>query len=209
MVNRFFRKSVFTPEEAKKLSDAITLAESKTSAEIAVTVLPASDHYAGARWRLATILATSGSAGMAYFRPDLPSLQIVEYSLILLVAGHLLAFVPWILRYVLLKKEREEEVRQRATQLIVEKSIFDTRGRNAVFIFISLLERRIEIIADKAVRAKTSAKLWDDALLQLSADIARGKLVEGLADIIRLTGEILTRHFPASQHENQLSDAPE
>jgi len=84
-----------------------------------------------------------------------------------------------------------------------------TRARTGVLLYLSLLERRAEIVADQAIHAKVPDTLWGDAMAALIADLKADRPAEGMAKAVGLIGDVLAEHFPKSAGDtNELPDAP-
>ena len=82
-----------------------------------------------------------------------------------------------------------------------------TVGRTGVLIYLSLAERRAEIVADEAVTKVTTPECWGDAMAELIGEIRAGRPGEGLAMAVEEVGEVLARHFPkTSDDTNEIPD---
>ena len=85
------------------------------------------------------------------------------------------------------------------------------RGRTAahtgVLIYLSMKERRAEIVADESIAAKVSAEVWGEAMGDMLAEIRKGRIAEGLAVGVRDVGHVLAEHFPrGDEDDNELPD---
>ena len=82
-----------------------------------------------------------------------------------------------------------------------------THGRTGVLIFLSLAERRAEIVADEAISAKVSPEVWGAAMATLVSEIRAGRPAAGLVGAIGQVGAVLAEHFPrAADDINELPD---
>ena len=82
-----------------------------------------------------------------------------------------------------------------------------TIGRTGVLIYLSLAERRAEIVADEAVTKVTTPECWGDAMAELIGEIREGRPGDGLVSAVEEVGEVLTRHFPkTSADQNEIPD---
>jgi putative membrane protein len=82
-----------------------------------------------------------------------------------------------------------------------------TTGHTGVLIYLSMRERRAEIVADESIAAKVPAEVWGEAMGDMLSEIRRGRIAEGLAVGIRDVGFILAAHFPRGADDvNELPD---
>jgi putative membrane protein len=65
-------------------------------------------------------------------------------------------------------------------------------------ILISLLEHRVEVLADKGINEKVSAGTWDEIVHIITAGLKSGNACDGFCQAIERCGEILAQHFPRS-----------
>jgi putative membrane protein len=83
-----------------------------------------------------------------------------------------------------------------------------TIGRTGVLLYLSLLERRAEIVADAAIDAKVKPEVWGQAMAALVAEVKAGRPAHGMAEAVRLIGDVLAEHFPRSSSDtNELPDS--
>ena len=82
-----------------------------------------------------------------------------------------------------------------------------TTGATGILIYLSLSERRAEIVADQAIAGKAEAEVWGDALAALLTELKAGRMADGLIAAVGKVGAVLAEHFPAAQHDvNELPD---
>ena len=84
-----------------------------------------------------------------------------------------------------------------------------TRGATGILIYLSIEERRAEILADTAIAAKVSPEVWGDAMHAMLAEIRAGHIAGGMAAAVDQVGKVLAEHFPrADKPSNELPDGP-
>ena len=82
-----------------------------------------------------------------------------------------------------------------------------THGRTGVLLYLSMREHRAEIVADEPIAEMVPAEVWGEAMADMLAEIAEGRLAEGLAAGVRDVGKVLSEHFPrADDDQNELPD---
>jgi putative membrane protein len=102
---------------------------------------------------------------------------------------------------------RHHRVRTRAITCFKVGAERRTRGRTGILIYLSLAERRAEIVADAAIAAKVSAEVWGDAMAAMLGELKAGRLADGLVEAVEQVGAVLAQHFPrAADDQNELPD---
>jgi putative membrane protein len=93
-------------------------------------------------------------------------------------------------------KIAEEEVFEKALRVFRELELDRTAERTGILILVSLLEHRVQVLADSGINARVKPGTWDDVVEIVLEDIKRGDLCQGLCDAIERCGEILAEEFP-------------
>ena len=82
-----------------------------------------------------------------------------------------------------------------------------THGRTGILIYLSMAERRAEIVADEAIAAKVAPEVWGDAMAAMLAHIREGNVADGMIAAIDKVGVVLAEHFPLAEGDtNELPD---
>ena len=72
---------------------------------------------------------------------------------------------------------------------------------------ISVLEHRVEILADKGINDKVAKDTWNKILAPLVYSLKNDRLGEGLVQTIVECGKVLSMHFPIQEDDkNELSN---
>jgi putative membrane protein len=104
-------------------------------------------------------------------------------------------------------KRKEEAVRSRALRAFYEKGLYKTRFRTGVLIFLSLLEHKVWILADKGIYEKMDQETLNRFAGEISRGVGEGRAFEALCRAIQGIGGLLARHFPLSPGDtDELSD---
>ncbi len=99
--------------------------------------------------------------------------------------------------------------RQRALDVFSRLRTWDTEENSGVLIYVQLVDRDIEIVADRGIGAKVGQEQWD-AICHRMEEAFRDRrfeagALEGIAEITKL----LTAHFPARRdNPDELPDRP-
>ena len=82
-----------------------------------------------------------------------------------------------------------------------------THGRTGVLLYLSMREHRAEIVADETIATRVPAEIWGEAMVDMLAEVSRGRIAEGLAAGVRDVGKVLAEHFPREKDDqNELPD---
>lgn len=196
-----------TNTDKEKISNIIKKVELKTSGEFVPVILNNSDHYPAAHYRLALILSGALSICTYYFLDLTDPIILLWASLAGLLTGYLIAFIPFIKRIFTTKDEINEETYQRALQAYFELGVTHTKQRTGVMIFLTLLEKKVFILADAGINEVVAKDYWNDQVAILINSLKQGDVVTGMEKVIEQIGEKLKENFPiSSDDENELSN---
>jgi uncharacterized membrane protein len=88
-------------------------------------------------------------------------------------------------------------VRARAAQVFAMTGVWDTEDNCGILIYVQLVDRRVEILADRGIAQAVPQNEWD-AICRTMEDAFRvGNYRDGALAAINQAGELLARHFPA------------
>ncbi|MBI3374477.1 MAG: TPM domain-containing protein [Betaproteobacteria bacterium] len=112
------------------------------------------------------------------------------------------ALHPWPLA-------RGQSARARAIELFSSLRVWDTEHNSGVLIYVQLVDRRIEIIADRGISAKVEQREWDAICRGMEAAFRLRNYEQGALEAIAQATLLLSRHFPAQAgNPNELPDRP-
>jgi putative membrane protein len=95
----------------------------------------------------------------------------------------------------------------RAFSEFCHQQISNTNKHTGIFIFVSLMERQVVVLADWGIASKLPETTWNEVVQLIISKIKIGKPTEGLISGIHRCGEILSQHFPPNGHnKNELSN---
>jgi putative membrane protein len=186
-----------TPEEHARLWREIRSAEAKTSGEIYVVVAHSADDFrlVPFLWAAAVALALPWilwfATGLAF-----ETILVLQVLAFLAVSA---ALSPAAVRYRIVPRGIAGDAAHRAAvaQLMAHGVHLDS-NRTAILIYVCVLPRQIEIVADEVIHAKLAAKHWQELIRLIAAEAQSGRLADGLAAAIRTAGEFLAKEFPAT-----------
>jgi len=99
--------------------------------------------------------------------------------------------------------------RQRAADLFGRLGVWDTEENSGVLIYVQLVDRQVEILADRGIAARVAQAEWEAICRRMETAFAAGDYRDGALAAIRRTGELLGEYFPAgAKNPNELPDLP-
>ena len=191
------------------LGQAVSEIEKNTNAEIVVVVRGRSGSYRHADYLFGAIVALAGLIFVLFSPWEFHTYWIPFDVIALFVAG---AFVSsrgdWLRRLFTTRKFKQKAARTGAAAMFYEAGIANTSAENGLLIYLSLLERQMEVIADRGILTCVPPLKWNHAvfeLKQLAKEAEPEKLIEGLRNL----GTLLAEHLPATgENPNELADGP-
>ena len=113
-----------------------------------------------------------------------------------------------VISHLATRKFRARAARTGAAAMFYEAGIANTHAENGLLIYLSLLEQRLEVFADRGILTSVPALEWNHALFELNQAGRRaepGSLTKALQDL----GVLLAKHKPATgENPNELPDMP-
>lgn len=216
------KKSILSEADNKRISDAVARAESKTSGEIVTAIIRESSDYAiheliaalfgGFIFYTVSLIFYGNIASFLErtfwsYGETWPAVFIGITTILFIGLLYLLANIEGVDRLIVPAKTISRKVHRRAMLFFGEAGLFDTKDRTGILIFISLREKRVELIADKGINDKVAKDTWNDVVDNLVSDIKEGKMVGGLVQAVETCGDRLIEHFPIEpDDENELSN---
>lgn len=202
-------RAKFDKAAGDAIGAAIREIESQTSAEVVVAVRGRSGTYRHADYLFGASLAFIGLLFVLFSPFDFHTYWIPFEMIGLFVAG---AFVSsrgdWIRRLLTTRKFRARAARTGAAAMFYEAGIANTSLENGLLIYLSLLERQMEIIADRGILKAVPALKWNQAVFELKS-LAADPTPEKLTSALRELGALLAEHMPpVGENPNELADGP-
>ncbi len=113
--------------------------------------------------------------------------------------------------YLWRKASTPQITHQRALAMFSKMRVWDTEGNNGVLIYLLLVERAIEIVADRGLNDKVEPQVWQTMVASMRDAFKQGRYEDGLAQALDEVTALLVQHFPLGQGEanpNELPDTP-
>jgi len=200
----------FTEAERERIRAAVSQAERRTKGEIIPMIVPASAFYREAGYRTGFICALlmlsllltvevywlpwgwhGGNAGWLLLA------VLLAYGM-----GQWLGTLPSIIRLVTSRERMAQKVRLRAEQAFHQHGLHKTRGATGILLLVSLLERRVHVLADHGINDRVPPGTWDGVVGGIIKGIRAGRATEALCDAIARCGTLLAEVCPAGSGDN-------
>lgn len=200
----------FTDAERERIKHTVQQAEQGTKGEIVPMIVPASAFYREAGYRTGLILALFVLAGLLtlekYWLPWgwhagnagwLMLAVVVAYGI-----GQWLGTVPTIIRCVTSRERMAYKVQLRAEQAFYQHGLHNTKDRTGILILVSLLERRVHVLADKGINDRVPPDTWDGLVSGILDGIHTGQATDAICEAIMKCGTLLAQVSPAGSGIN-------
>jgi putative membrane protein len=123
------------------------------------------------------------------------------------VLGFLLTRIPAVKRRLIARNRIADAVHARSLAAFTAHGLHYTKAHTGILIFVSLLEHRVIVLADRGINEKVEAGTWNEIVQMLTAGLKSGNACEAFCRAIERCGAILARHFPRSADDvNELSN---
>jgi len=212
--------------DRQKVAAAITAAEANSNGEIVAVATPISDAYhdVALHWALVPLFAVLAWAAcrpsalvwwydflFGGWQPEPTIGQLL--TLLMFFAALKFTIALLILKWMPLRlfltpgATKHRRVRRRAVAIFKAAAEKRTAGRTGILIYLSMGERRAEIIGDEAITAVTEPETWGEAMASLIVDVKAGRVADGIVAAIECVGAVLSEHFPRSAEDvNEIPD---
>ena len=200
----------FTDAERERIRQAVQQAERVTKGEIVPMIVSASALYLEAGYRMGLILALLSLALLLtieiYWLPWgwhagnagwLLMAVVVSYGL-----GQWLGRAPMVVRLVTSRERMAHKVTLRAEQAFYKHGLHNTKGRTGILILVSMLERRVHVLADKGINDHVPAGTWDGIVNGILDGIRTGQATDAICSAITKCGVLLAEVAPTGSGDN-------
>lgn len=194
---RYRARRAFPPRAQEAVRAAVRAAERRTIGEIVPVVVERSDGHGGACWLAALTTLLLGSALLEAVLPWSQPALLLLCQLGLGALGFALALLlPDVRRTFVSGARATEMAEEQALQEFYRLGLHETEGHTGVLLFVSLLERRVVVLADRGIHSAAGPLQWEGARDAVLEGIRAGSLERGLAVAIGRVGDVLAMHAP-------------
>jgi putative membrane protein len=185
---------------------AIERIEQASAAEVLVAVRRRSASYPHAHVLVGAGTAIAAHAFMLYSAHPFSISALLLDPVIAGVAGGLLSTLSLgVERVLTMPSTRRRAVAQAARATFLERGLHRTRRATGILVYLSQVERQVEIVADDGVLAAIDEPAWSRAVAAVQAAVPGGgvAVARALGDLAPLLGAALPR---AHDDVNELPD---
>jgi putative membrane protein len=199
----------FDQAACEALAQQVREIESSTDAEIVIVVRARSGPYRHADYLFAALLAFAGLLFVLLSPFDFHTYWVpLDVALLFVIGAFVSSRSNLIRRLLTTKKFRAKAARTGAAAMFYEAGIANTHAENGLLIYLSLLEQRLEVFADRGILTSLPALEWNHALFELN-QAGRHPNPESLVKALHDLGMLLAKHKPATgDNPNELPDMP-
>ncbi len=204
-------RSFYEARARQEAKAAVAAIEAQTSAEIVVCLRPTSGPYRDADYLFGFLLSVAVLVAMLVVdRPFLDGSFPVGVVTAFLFGAVASAHIDPIRRLLVFPARKLAAVRTAARASFVDLGVSRTHRRTGVLLYVSIFERRVEIVPDTgfdAVVIKALGPEWKAAVSSLERSLTPGPDLDRFLAAMRALGPILARALPhAATDVNELPD---
>jgi putative membrane protein len=186
----------FTDDEKERIHAAVLASESKTAGEIVPIIVTSSARYTEIEL-LGVVVGLFAGITIEWFWSDPWGSEFLNlWPVIGAFVGFLAGRMSIIKRFVASKDRVTEAVHTLALASFSEHGLHYTRDHTGILILVSLLEHRVEVLADRGINAKVDNGTWQEIVHILTEGLKSGRACDAFCKAIQRCGEILAIHFP-------------
>lgn len=202
-------RSKFDQSACETLAGCVGEIERTTNAEIVIVVRACSGQYTHADYLFGAILAFLGLLFLLFSPFEFAHYWVaIDVALLFLLGAYLSSKIDLIRRLLTTRRSRENAVRTHAAAMFYEAGIANTRAEMGLLVYLSLFERRLELIADRGVLKAVPAIEWNQQLFALH-EAGWTSEIETILQRLRDLGTLLAKHLPATgENPDELPDVP-
>jgi putative membrane protein len=189
--------SFLTEGEKEQIKVTIIGVEARTVGEVATVVVDQSSDYGEAEiiggvfiGSLVSLIITA-----LFFHASVWAFIPVAF-LLFLPARLLFQKVPELKAALISKTRKEKAVKEKAVKAFYERGLYKTKKHTGVLFFVSLLERKVWVLADQGIHGKIHQETLNRFAGMVSKGIQEGKAADALCGAITGMGELLWEYYP-------------
>ena len=203
----------FSDQDKIKIKETIEKVEKNTSGEIVLQIVKKSDNYYEAPFIASLIVAfflilmivIMSELWILPFKFDVLIFCLI-FIAIVFATFLLVELLPFFKMLFISEKRERRMVHKNAVEAFLNNEIFKTKERTGILIFISELERNVEILADSGINQKVKPEDWERIVKELTKGIKSKQIVSYISKSIEDCGNLLMNagFSPSSDNPNEL-----
>ena len=194
---------------SENIARAVRDVEKATDAEVVIVVRGRSGSYRHADYLFGALLAFVGLLFVLFSPFDFHTYWVpFDVALLFAVGAFGSSKSDTIRRLLTTDGFRTKAARAGAAAMFYEAGIANTHAENGLLVYLSLLERKMEVIADRGILKTVPPLKWNHSVFELK-EVAQKCEPEDLINALRNLGAVLAEHLPATgENPNELADGP-
>lgn len=219
------KKYNFSEDNLSKIQQAVMNAEKNSEGEVAIAITPSSSFYTLWELLVAIVLSFLVSAFLVPFSSEIESfllnvlwqtnswsvpLFILAIQMLSIAFFYLLSNISAIDRIIVPRRVMDGFVQNKALRQFVLSGVGSTKKRTGILIFVSVLEKKVQIICDSGILSSTTQDEWDSIATELAQGFSSKDPSFAIIDALGKCANLFEQNFPLPQsecNENELSDS--
>ena len=189
--------------EQRTVTETVQAAEKLTSGEIVPMVVSESHTYpvapivGGVFFGLPlALLSARLFGGMLWLGTDNMWIFLSFFTVYYVIGYQLVSRFPTLKRFFLSPQRADLAVKRGAAEAFFSEALHNTKEANGILLYVSILERRVWVLADRGINDKIDPQIWQEIVDLVTTGIKGGDPSEALCSAIRRIGDVLQDHFP-------------
>lgn len=102
-----------------------------------------------------------------------------------------------------------QSTRARAIELFSRLGVWDTEHNSGVLVYVQLLDRRVEIVADRGINDRVGEAFWSGVCRRMEVAFLNGDFERGSVQALKEIAAVLVEYFPATgDNPDELPNTP-
>jgi putative membrane protein len=195
-----------TEHDRACISAEIKAAEALTAGEIYVVINRENEPYRAVSilWGSLVALVIPWPLHLLTYWPTTNILvaQVLAFVFVSVLISHPAVHYRFVPRALSAERARKNAIAQ-----FMAHGIHLTENRTGVLIYVALVDRCVEVVADAGINSKVAQSEWDELAAHIIRAARAEQLLHGILTAIKYAGTLLARHFPTSPNDrNELPD---
>lgn len=101
-----------------------------------------------------------------------------------------------------IERRCKEDPLHRAISLFGELGMHETKQKNGVLIYISMMDQKLAIYGDEGIHSIVGDEFWDEDIKIMVIHFKKRNYADGIIEVVARVGSKLAEHFPAIGQAN-------
>lgn len=183
-----------------KLVKVIADIEEKTSVEVVVAISPNSDSYVDTYYKGGLLALIVMLLFLLYSPVFFSEISVpVDMAGAFAVGALMVRFFPPLKRRMISDKRKERYADAGANSYFWENKLYETIGRTAFLVYISVFEKKCRLIADKGILAALPAGVWKEMEIRFQKQFSKTVLPQTILEILPTVTQPFSEYLPPAE----------